>query len=146
LLFIGSLALTAHAFNLTDSKGKVHRLSDYRGKWVLVNFWATWCPPCRREIPDLESLYENKKNNLQVIGVALDYHDPQRVLDFAKQMMISYPVVLGNYKMAAQVGPVDALPTTYLYNPRGELVAYNVGALTKGMVERYIRRKGHASK
>jgi thiol-disulfide isomerase/thioredoxin len=145
-LFVCSFAAGAHAFSLTDSQGKVHKLSDYKGKWVLVNFWATWCPPCRREIPDLIALYENKKNNLMVIGVALDYRDPQEVLDFAQQEMISYPIVLGDYKLAAQVGSVDGLPTTYLYNPRGELVAYNVGAVTREAVEHYIQSKAHASK
>ncbi|HRH79415.1 MAG TPA: TlpA disulfide reductase family protein [Thiobacillaceae bacterium] len=146
LLCLWALALSAQAFSLTDSRGKTHRLSDYKGKWVLVNFWATWCPPCLEEIPDLVALHDNKKNNLVVIGVALDYRDPKQVLDYAEQMMISYPVILGDYKMAAQVGQVTGLPTTYLYNPDGKMVAYNVGALTRSAVESYISKKAVAGR
>lgn len=138
LLLLGMIATTAQAFNLTDSKGKVHRLADYKGKWVLVNFWATWCPPCLDEIPDLVSLHESKKNNLAVIGVAMEYLDPKAVLDFADQQMISYPIVLGNSAISKQVGTVRGLPTTYLYNPQGKIVAYNVGPLTRADVEKYI--------
>ncbi len=140
-LVIGLAAQPALAFTMTDSQGKTHRLADYKGKWVLVNFWATWCPPCLEEIPDLNALHEEKKNNLVVIGVAMDYKDPRQVLDYAEQQMVSYPIVLGDYKMAAEVGPVRGLPTTYLYNPEGEVVAYNVGALTRSAVESYIRKK-----
>ena len=129
------------AFSLVDSKGHTHTLNQYRGKWVLVNFWATWCPPCLAEIPDLVALYENKKNRLIVLGVAMDYRDPKQVMEFADQLMISYPLILGDYKMAEQVGAVPGLPTTYLYNPQGKLVAYNVGALSREVVEHYISAK-----
>jgi len=140
-LFLLVSAFAAQAFTFTDSKGKTHTLEQYKGKWVLVNFWATWCPPCREEIPDLIALHENRKNNLVVIGVAMDYRDPKEVLQFADQMMISYPLVLGNYKLADQVGNVPGLPTTYLYNPQGKQVAYNVGAVTREAIEHYIRNK-----
>ena len=134
-------AVSAQAFTFTDSTGKTQSLAQYKGKWVLVNFWATWCPPCLEEIPDLVALHENKKNNLVVIGVAMDYRDPKEVLRFSDQMMISYPMVLGDQKLAAQVGAIPGLPTTYLYNPQGKQVAYNVGAITRDGIERYIRNK-----
>ncbi|MEW5771353.1 MAG: TlpA disulfide reductase family protein [Pseudomonadota bacterium] len=134
-------ALPAQAFSLVDSKGKTHTLAQYKGKWVLVNFWATWCPPCLEEIPDLNALHENKKNNLVVLGIAMDYRDPKDVLTFADQMMVSYPIILGDAKSAAQIGAIKGLPTTYLYNPQGKMVAYNVGALTREAVERYIANK-----
>ena len=136
------LAMPAAAFSLVDTQGKTHRLKDYKGKWVLVNFWATWCPPCLEEIPDLVSLHENKKNNLVVLGVAMDYRNPKDVLTFAEQQMISYPIILGTYEMAAQIGPIKGLPTTYLYNPEGKVVAYNVGLLSRESVEQYISTKG----
>ncbi len=139
LLLVG--AASAQAFTFTDSTGKTQNLDQYKGKWVLVNFWATWCPPCLEEIPDLVALHESKKNNLVVIGVAMDYRDPKEVLRFADQMMISYPMVLGDQKLAAQVGAIPGLPTTYLYNPQGKQVAYNVGAITRDGIERYIRNK-----
>ena len=135
------LAHPARAFTLMDSIGKTHTLAQYKGKWVLVNFWATWCPPCLEEIPDLNALHENKKNNLVVLGIAMDYSDPKTVLQFAEQMMVSYPIILGDRKIAAQIGAITGLPTTYLYNPQGKMVAYNVGALTRQAVERYIAAK-----
>jgi thiol-disulfide isomerase/thioredoxin len=131
---------------LTDSRGKIHRLADYKGKWVLVNFWATWCPPCLEEIPDLIALHENKRNKLVVLGVAMDYRDPKQVLDFAEQQMINYPIILGDSKSIAEVGPVRGLPTTYLFNPEGKVVAYNVGALTRAAVESYISKKPKSDK
>lgn len=135
---LAMVTASAMAFSLTDSQGKLHRLADYRGKWVLVNFWATWCPPCLEEIPELIALHENKKNNLVVIGVALDYRNPKHVLEFAEQMMISYPIVLGNYRSAAEIGPVRGLPMSYLYNPQGKLMAQKLGPLTREEVERFI--------
>lgn len=132
---------TAQAFTVVDSNGKTHSLTQYKGKWVLVNFWATWCPPCLEEIPDLNALHENKKNNLVVLGIAMDYRDPKDVLQFADQLMVSYPIILGDRKIAAQIGTISGLPTTYLYNPQGKMVAYNVGALTRQAVERYIANK-----
>lgn len=132
---------SAQAFTLVDSNGKTHALAQYKGKWVLVNFWATWCPPCLEEIPDLNALHENKKNNLVVLGIAMDYSDPKTVFQFADQLMVNYPIILGDRKMAAQIGAITGLPTTYLYNPQGKMVAYNVGALTRQAVERYIANK-----
>ena len=86
-------------------------LSDYKGKWVLINFWATWCPPCLKEIPDLVSLYESRKKDVMMIGVAMDYRDPKTVLKFVNSLSISYPIVFGDKKIAAQIGPVSMLPT-----------------------------------
>ena len=140
-LVVLSVSAVAGGFSLKDSKGKVHNLSDYKGKWVLVNFWATWCPPCLDEIPDLIALHEHKNSKVVVIGVAMDYQNPKQVIEFADSMFISYPIVLGNQKMAAQIGPVDGLPTTYLYNPQGKMVAQNVGAVTRAAIESFIAGK-----
>jgi len=138
LLGLGNAARAAD-FTLTDSTGKIHKLSQYKGKWVLVNFWATWCPPCLAEIPDLNDLHEDKKNNVAVFGIALQYANPKQVIDFAEGLMVSYPIVLGNPKIASQIGPVDGLPTTYLYNPQGKLVAHQLGPITKEAVVEFIR-------
>jgi thiol-disulfide isomerase/thioredoxin len=135
----------AAAFDLVDGKGKSHKLSKYKGKWVLVNYWATWCPPCLVEIPDLAALHRNRKNNLVVLGVAMDFQDPKAVLDFAREQDIPYPIILGDERAVEQIGPVRGLPTTYLYNPEGKQVAYNVGILTREAVERYIADKKKAS-
>jgi thiol-disulfide isomerase/thioredoxin len=141
-LVIFSSAVAAADFSFRDIAGKQHDLADYRGKWVLVNFWATWCPPCLKEIPDLMALHnEHKDKDLVVIGIATDYNNPKLVIDFAKEHRISYPVVLGNDAIVAQIGRVEGLPMTYMFNPQGKMVAYNVGALTQKAVEGYIRSK-----
>jgi len=105
-----------------------------------VNYWATWCPPCLEEIPDLIALHEDKKNKLVVIGVAMDYRDPKQVIDFAEGLFVDYPIVLGNAKVVSQIGPIQGLPTTYLYNPEGKMVAQQVGAITRAAVESYIAK------
>ncbi|NOT18161.1 MAG: TlpA family protein disulfide reductase [Sulfuriferula sp.] len=147
ILMLSLMTTSAWAFSFTDTKGQTQSLDAYKGKWVLINFWATWCPPCLEEIPDLISLHDKySKTKLVVIGVAMDYRDPKQVIDFADSMFISYPIVLGTPKIAAQVGPVQGLPTTYLFNPEGKIVAYQVGALTKAAVEKYINGTKPAKK
>jgi len=131
----------AQPFEFRDMQGNAQRLSDYRGKWVLVNFWATWCPPCLEEVPDLVSLHEAHKNtDLVVIGVALDSTE-KSVKAFVTKRNVTYPIVLGDYDMAEQVGQVEVLPTSYLYNPQGELVSYQEGLLSRESVESYIKSK-----
>lgn len=144
------LALTASwaqaDFRMTDTSGKMHSLSGYKGKWVLVNYWATWCPPCLEEIPDLIALHENQKNNLVVLGVALDYRSAKQVTDFADGLLVTYPIVLGTPKITNQIGPVQGLPTTYLFNPDGKMVAQQVGAITRQAVESYLAGQNTRSK
>lgn len=133
--------LQAQPFEFQDIKGKQQRLSDYQGKWVLVNFWATWCPPCLEEIPDLIELHEaHKRKDLVVIGVALDSTE-KSVREFVTRFAITYPVVVSDYDQAAQVGEVNVLPTSYLYDPKGELVSYQEGMLTRSSVESYIKSR-----
>ena len=131
----------AAGFSVTDTAGKTHTLAEYKGKWVLVNYWATWCPPCLEEIPDLISLHENKKNNLVVLGIAVDYRSQKQVTDFADGLLVSYPIVLGTPKVINQIGPMQGLPTTYLFNPDGKLVAQQTGAITRKSVEDFIASK-----
>jgi len=143
-LFI--LAGSALAFDLVDTNGHKQSLAQYKGKWVLVNFWATWCPPCRVEIPDLIALARNNPNRLVVLGIAMDYQDPQQVKDFVKSKGINYPIVMGDDAVVSQIGQITGLPTTYLYNPQGKMVAYNVGALTREAVENYMAEKSKSAK
>jgi thiol-disulfide isomerase/thioredoxin len=142
LLLACSWAGHAADFSLEDMQGKTHRLADYRGKWVLVNFWATWCPPCLKEIPELISLHNaHQDKDLSVIGIAMDSGSSGKVADFAQAHGISYPVVMGNRKIAAQIGAVEVLPVSYLYNPNGERVGYQAGEVTRANVEAYIKKK-----
>ena len=129
----------AQDFVFTDHAGKKLTLSDYRGKWVLINFWATWCPPCLKEIPDLVSLYENRKKDVMVIGVAMDYRDPKTVMKYVKRLSITYPIVFGDQKIAAQIGPVSMLPTTYVFDPQGNPAVYKVGMVSREALEEFMR-------
>jgi thiol-disulfide isomerase/thioredoxin len=142
-LLLASAALSAAAadFKLTDSDGKVHRLGDYRGRWVIVNFWATWCPPCLEEIPDLVAITASHRD-VQVFGVAMEFQDPKQVLQFAEGMFVNYPIVLGDRKAADQVGKVTGLPTTFIYDPQGKLAVRHVGKITREQIEHLLDGKG----
>lgn len=130
---------TSPEFMLTDMEGHTHRLSDYRGKWVLVNYWATWCPPCLEEVPDLVMLYDQHKDrNLMVIGVAQQYKSRQEVANFVDDMLMSYPIVLGNAEVNAQIGMDEILPTTFIYNPQGKLVKTKRGLITRAYIEKLL--------
>jgi thiol-disulfide isomerase/thioredoxin len=138
MLFVGS-ADAGSGFVVTDTTGKQHQLADYRGKWVLVNYWVTWCPPCLEEMPDLIALYDERKDkDLMVLGVALEYKNPQEVTNYVDDMLVSYPIILGNDSVTAQIGPADVLPTTYIFDPEGMLVKTRRGLITKQYVEKLI--------
>ena len=138
LLLVPAPAVAAK-FTLTDTDGKTHKLADYHGNWVIVNFWATWCPPCLEEIPDLVAISDARKD-VKVFGVAMGYQDPQQVLQFAEGMFVSYPIVLGDEKTAKQIGKVIGLPTTFIYDPQGRLAQRFVGKVTREQFEQLLVR------
>lgn len=126
-------------FLLKDTAGIKHQLSNYKGKWVLVNYWATWCPPCLEEVPDLVNLYDHrKKKDLMVLGVVFDYKSLKEVAEYVDDMLMSYPIVLGDDAVTAQIGSAEVLPTTFIYNPQGELVKIKQGLVTKQYIEKII--------
>ena len=142
LLFIVALfwvgaGFAAEKFTLTDADGKSHSLAGYRGKWVIVNFWATWCPPCLEEIPDLVAIKEARKD-VEVIGIAMEFQDARQVMQFADGMFVNYPIVLGDRKISESIGQVDGLPTTFIYDPQGKLAERHVGKITRKQIERII--------
>lgn len=142
LLLVWSCSGYAADFTLEDMQGKTHKLTDYRGKWVLVNFWATWCPPCLNEIPELVDLHNaHQDKDLLVIGIAIDSGSRKKIADFSQAHGINYPVVMGDRKVTAQFSEVEVLPVSYLYNPKGELVSYQTGEVTRASVEAYIQKK-----
>ncbi|MBI5437169.1 MAG: TlpA family protein disulfide reductase [Nitrosomonadales bacterium] len=134
----------ARDWNLKDKDGTHYTLSGLRGKWVLVNFWAPWCPLCIQEIPEFISLQQQHKD-LQVIGVAVMYKNREEVMDMVSKKSISYPVVFGNEDTAGDFGGIDGMPTSFLYSPSGKLVGRHQGPLTQNEVEQAIEQKPDAA-
>lgn len=139
MLWIGT-GSAAENFTVIDADGKSHSLAGYRGKWVIVNFWATWCPPCLEEIPDLVAIKEARKD-VEVIGIAMEFQDARQVVQFADGMFVNYPIVLGDRKVSESIGRVDGLPTTFIYDPQGKLAERHVGKITRKQLERIIGGK-----
>ncbi len=140
------LALAAPVdVTFTDLNGKPVKLSDFRGKFVAVNFWATWCPPCLQEIPDLVMFYAaHKDRDAVVIGVNYDDDLPlEKIRAFAEDQMMDYPVVRlpRQYRGGATpFGPIVGLPTTFMVDPQGNVVARYTGALDQKTLEAFMAR------
>jgi thiol-disulfide isomerase/thioredoxin len=129
-------------FILKDTAGRQHALSQYKGKWVIVNYWATWCPPCLEEVPDLVALYDSRKNkDVMLLGVVFDYKDTAEVAAYVDDMLMSYPIVLGDDDVIKQIGNAEVMPTTYIYNPRGVLVKTKRGLVTKAYLETFMAKE-----
>ena len=105
--------------SMQDVDGRTMSTTDWHGKVTLVNYWATWCGPCREEIPYLVQLQERYPDQLQVIGISADEGDPADVKAFASEMGINYPIVMETAELNRQFPGVFALPTTFLVDPEG---------------------------
>ncbi len=115
----------APEFALKDLSGRTLTLADYRGKVVLLNFWATWCEPCRQEIPEFIQL-QNKSRNLQIVGISLDDSaDP--VHTFYKEFKINYPVAVGDAALATKYGGILGLPVSFLIGCDGRVSSKHIG-------------------
>jgi len=122
-----------------DILGKAVTKQNWDGKVVLVNFWATWCPPCRMEIPELLQLKKQFGDRLQIIGISEDDIPAAKVLAFAQRMGITYPVVMYTPRLVASYGGVPALPTSFLINTQGKVVTKHVGLYPIEDYQREIR-------
>jgi peroxiredoxin len=123
-------------FTLKDVNGKNVKLSDFKGKIVILNFWATWCGPCRKEIPDFIQLQkEYGKEGLQFIGIALDQEGMERVRPFAEKYNISYPILIGNNDIADKYGGMNAIPVTFLIDRKGMIRNHYIGMRQKADLE-----------
>lgn len=147
LLLLAVLALPTQAkpleFTLTDLEGETIRAEDYRGQWLLVNFWATWCPPCREELPDLGNMHEQRED-FAVLGINQERLNRAKLTKFIDEYMIPYPVIPRSVQTAQIFGRVRGLPTSILVNPQGEAVKVFQGPVTEELLDRAIRYFGRA--
>jgi peroxiredoxin len=127
-------------FSLQTQNGKAIELSKLKGKVVLVNFWATWCPPCRAEIPDFIEVYNTyKSKGFEIVGIALDEDGWSKVAPYIEKVKMNYPVVLGTAKVVQQYGGIEAIPTTFIVDKKGYIVASQVGLVSKELLEQKLK-------
>ncbi len=135
----GDITGVAPAFTLLDLNGKSVSLSDFKGKVVILNFWATWCPPCKKEIPDfidLQTQYGSK--GVQIVGIALD--QPDKVRAFAQQNGLNYSVLLGDQETALKYGGITGIPTTVVIDRKGKIVSQFEGFRPRSVFESEIKK------
>jgi len=114
---------------LRDLDGHLHRLQDYRGQVVVINFWATWCPPCRREIPSMQSIYKDLGDSGFTVLAVNEYEDPDHVFAYTGQLNVfpTFPILFDRDSAVSQVYKVKGLPTTVLIDKQGRIVYRAVG-------------------
>ena len=139
-------------FELLDQFGNTHKLSDYKGKVVFLNFWATWCPPCKAEMPDIQKLYENygfNEDEVIILGVAspksdenqyTQEKDEEHVISFLEENNYTYPTVLDNSGMLQMEYGISAYPTTYMIDVDGNIFGYLPGMMTYDIMESIIQQ------
>jgi cytochrome c biogenesis protein CcmG/thiol:disulfide interchange protein DsbE len=137
---VGTDLRPAPDFTLTDLSGNKVSLSNYRGKVVLLDFWATWCAPCKEEIPhfvDMQNRYGPR--GLQVIGISMD-DDEKPVRAFQQQFKMNYPVAVGTTSLAEQYGGVLGLPITFVIDPDGRIVSRHIGQTSAEVFEGEVQK------
>jgi thiol-disulfide isomerase/thioredoxin len=122
-------------------KGKKIQLSSLKGKPVVVNFWATYCEPCKKEMPSLAELQKQyEPEGLQILGIVMDDPGEKTILDFANRLGVNYPVLVGTDKVADTYGGVDGLPTTFYVDRSGKVVDRVLGGVSKAEIEESIKK------
>ena len=142
-------AVPAPDFTLTDQYGETHTLSDYKGRVVFLNFWATWCPPCRAEMPDIQALYEEEatkgEDGVVILGVAGpriygNEGTAEDVAAFLSENGYTYPVVMDTDGSLMQAYGISAFPTTFMINSKGEVQGYLTGSMTREIMDSIIEQ------
>ena len=138
-------AVLAMDFSLPALDGKTYSLSQFQGNWVVVNYWATWCAPCRKEIPELSDLHTERKDVI-VLGIAYEDTDPADFNMFLSEYNPSYPILLPDvYDLPEALEVPRVLPTTFIVNPSGEKVRTYMGPITREELERnFVTNKATA--
>jgi peroxiredoxin len=133
-------AKPAPQFSFSSLEGKTVAMKDLTNKVVVVDFWATWCGPCREEIPHLNKLYaELKGKGFEIVGVSMDTDGTDVVKEFARELRIQYPIVMGNEKDAEAFGGIIGLPTTFIIDRQGNVAKKYIGLPPAEDMERVIK-------
>jgi peroxiredoxin len=143
---LGAGELSAPVFSLPDLNGRKVDLVSFKGRVVILEFWATWCGPCREEIPVLNELYRKYKDRgLVVIGISLDRKEPKEVMKFLDQLQVEYINVMGGeeilekYSQIAKLGPIRAIPATFVIDRNGQVCQKFLGLTEKGILEETLQ-------
>ena len=140
MLFLAT-AGGAVEMRLNALDGTTAKLEDYRGNWVVVNYWATWCPPCIEEMPELQAFHDdNVGKGALVIGINIEYISKQKLRNFLDDLFITYPIFTSPPVEKSELGLIPGLPTTFLVTPDGEVVARQIGPITRDMIELFIEK------
>lgn len=127
----------APAFTMKNLEGKDVSLEDYRGKKVMLNFWATWCPPCKAEMPALEKLYQQKSDEIEVLAVNLDSQND--VAGFVNKNQLTFPVLLDENGETQQAYSIISIPTTFIIDEKGIIVKKHIGSMSYEQMEEIIK-------
>ena len=136
------LQAKAVEYELPDTHGQIQSFDQYKGKWVIVNYWATWCGTCMKELPELAAFHENNKDSdAVVVGINFEFIESDNLKRFVTDKSIPYTVLSTKPVRETPLGNVPALPTTYIIDPQGKVVAGEVGIVTQENLENYIKQK-----
>ncbi len=145
-ILVNSKSVSAVDMELIRLDGKSVKLSDYRGKWVIVNYWATWCPPCKEELPELQAYHDDHYDSDGVVlGVNTEVMKKEDVLEFLDDYFVTYPNFISGPVSKTALGTVPGLPTTFVVSPDGNVEARQVGGVTRKMIESFIEKWGKSN-
>jgi len=127
-------------YSLETLGGEVQPLKQYSGKWVIVNFWATWCGPCIREIPELMAFADRHLGSVQVVGIAFEKTPIDEIRSFVAKLGVNYPVLIIGEEPLVPMEPLKGLPSTFLISPEGQVVHSHVGPVTEDALTEWLAR------
>jgi cytochrome c biogenesis protein CcmG/thiol:disulfide interchange protein DsbE len=137
---IGRSETLAPAFSVRGLDGRGVRLSDFKGRAVVLDFWATWCAPCRASMPSLDALQKRyTKQGLVVLGLSVDDSEPEAVRRFANRLGVKFRLAMADERVLGLYGPIRSIPTTFFINRKGEVVRRVVGYVDEETLDSYIR-------